>query len=56
MGTEPRGQTPSDGGMLTSEREDWGAVGGPDGAVELGKISRGGEKGYSQLQEYTLQK
>lgn len=41
---DPRGQTPSDGGMVTSDREDWGAVGAPDGAVEVGKISREREK------------
>lgn len=39
-GTGPRGQTPSDGGMFTSDKEGCGIAGGPDGAVELGKISR----------------
>jgi len=41
-GTGPRGQTPSDGGMLTSDRESCGAAaaGGPEGVTALlGKMS-----------------
>ena len=41
----PRGHTPSDGGMLTSDREGWGADGVPGAAEELEKISRGRKKG-----------
>lgn len=44
-GTGPRGQTPSDGGMLTSPSRGWGADGGPEGAeVLLGKMSEEGRR------------
>lgn len=38
-GTGPRGQTPNEGGMLTSDKEGWRAAGGADEVVEPGKIS-----------------
>ena len=40
-GTGPSGHTPSDGGMLTSDSEGWGAMEVPGGPVVLGKMSEG---------------
>lgn len=41
--------------MLTSDRADWGAAGVPEGAVELGNISRRGWKKECSQQQRTVQ-
>ena len=47
-GTGPRGHTPNDGGMLTSDSEGWGAVGGPGGAVDPEKMSGAQDSAVSE--------
>lgn len=44
-GVGPRGHTPREGGMLTSDREGWGAAGVPGAADEPEKMSEERQEG-----------